>query len=151
MRLPVLKVLAITFMVAPLIAAVGSGCSGKGAPKVTFDQLFSDPETYNNRIITIEGFYFFGFEYIVLCENLEYLGDDAGYFFPSGREIWVEEEGIYPEAYDALYQQRTIERYGKVRMTGKFEYGEDYGHFGLWNMQIMPTETIILPWTPPES
>ncbi|MFC1971025.1 hypothetical protein ACFLV0_03720 [Chloroflexota bacterium] len=72
---------------------------------------------------------------------------------PKGRMIWVS-GGIPKEVYDKLDQQQMmgpLERFGKVKMTGKFEYGEKYGHLGGYVQQITPTETIILPWSPPES
>ena len=67
--------------------------------------------------------------------------------------IWVE-SGIPKEVEDKLSRQQQmgpVELYGKVRMTGKFEYGEKYGHLGGFDEQITPRETTILPWSPPTS
>ncbi len=120
---------------------------------VTFDQLFGDPGKYNNKEITIEGFYFHGFETIVLSERLELSGYAPEHFVPKGRMIWVE-GGIPREVEDRLNQQQQmgpVELYGKVRMTGKFQYGGKYGHLGGFNEQITPRETAVLPWAPPAS
>jgi hypothetical protein len=142
----ILKLLIIFIIVSSLIYFGRGGCIWSS--KVTFDQLFSDPEIYDNRNITIEGFYFYSFENVILSESLEYSGSEGGSFSSTGRDMWV--EGVISrEAYDALYENWSIWRYGKVSMTGKFEYGESYGHLGLWDMQITPTKTVILPWTPP--
>ena len=59
---------------AILSALLVSGCVRLSAPTVTFDQLFSDPSRYNGKTITMEGFYFSGFEIIVLAEKLESSG-----------------------------------------------------------------------------
>lgn len=101
----------------------------------------------------MEGFYFHGFEVIVLSENLEYSGYTEGHLIPRGKMIWVS-GGIPKEVYDALNQQQMmgpVERYGKVRMTGKFEYGGQYGHLGAYAKQITPTRTEILSWSVPVS
>jgi hypothetical protein len=55
--------------------------------------------------------------------------------------------------YDNLYQQSMMgptERYGKVRMTGKFQYGGQYGHLGAYKHQISPSNVELLPWEPPQ-
>ena len=148
MRVNALKLLTIFIIVSPLICSAGSGCIREEALEATFDQLFSDPEIYNNRNITIEGFYLYDFEHEVLSERLEYPKYKEDLFPLMEREIWV--SGKMPkEVYDALCVHSFVWRYGKVRMTGKFEYGESYGHLGGWSMQITPTKTVILPWTPP--
>ena len=138
-----------------LLLTIGSipGCNQSRAEEVTFDQLFSNPNGYSNRDVTIEGFFFQGFEIIALSERLELSGLAVGHLVPRGRMIWVS-GGISKDVYDSLSQQQMmgpIERYGKVRMTGKFESGGKYGHVGGYDQQITPTETGILPWSPPVS
>ena len=52
---------------------------------------------------------------------------------------------------ERLYQQKIDgqpERYGKVRVSGKFEYGERYGHLGTHSCQITPSKVELLPWKP---
>ncbi len=130
------------------------GCSEEQATKVrevTFDQLFTNPDQYNDRYVIIEGFYFSGFEVIVLSEKLEYSGYAEGHLVPKGRMVWIE-GGIPKEVYDKLYQQQMMgpsERYGKVRLKGIFEYGAEYGHLGAYTSRIVPLEAELLPWSPP--
>ncbi len=130
------------------------GCSeeqGAKVQEVTFDQLFANPDQYNGRYVTVEGFYFSGFEVIVLSEKLEYSGYAEGHLVPKGRMVWIE-GGIPEEVYGKLYQQQMMgpsERYGKVRVKGIFEYGAEYGHLGAYTSRIVPLEVELLPWSPP--
>jgi hypothetical protein len=148
----VLLVLVITVVLGLLLLI--AGCNENEAPEVeevTFNQLFADPDKYNGNEITIEGFYFHGFEVIVLSESLEFSGYAQGHLIPEGKMVWIEGE-IPQEVYDKLYQQQMmgpLERYGKVRVKGKFEYGAEYGHLGAYNAQIIPSEIEVLPWSPP--
>jgi len=138
-----------------LLSIVGLvvGCGGNSSAKaqeVTFDQLFAKPDAYNGRKIILQGFYFGGFEVIVVSEKLEYSGYAPGHIVPTGRMAWIE-GGIPGEVYDKLYQQEMMgpsERYGKVRVTGRFEYGGKYGHLGGYNSQIIPSEVELLQWSP---
>ena len=77
----------------------------------------------------------------MLSERLEYSGLTEGHLVPKGKMIWVS-GGIPKETYDKLDQQQMMgpsERYGKLSVTGKFEYGGQYGHLGGYNYQIEPT------------
>jgi hypothetical protein len=65
--------------------------------------------------------------------------------------MWIE-GGIPRDVFDQLHQQRMMgptERYGKLSITGKFEYGGKYGHVGAYEAQIVPTEVLLLQWSPP--
>ena len=144
-----------TLIITCLLLLTGSitGCNQSTNKEVTFDQLFSNPNAYSNKDITIEGFYFQGFEIIVLSEGLEFSGFAEGHLVPTGRMMWVS-GGIPAEVYDKLNQQQMmgpLERFGKVRITGKFEYGGQYGYLGGYDQQITPSETTILPWSPQAS
>jgi hypothetical protein len=135
------------------IISIAAGCNGAATEvqELTFDQLFANPDKYNGKTIAIEGFYFHGFEIIVLGETLEYSGYALGHFVPKGRMVWIE-GGIPKEVHDQLYQQTMMgpeERYGKVRLKGKSEYGGQYGHLGAYSSQIVPLEVELLPWSPP--
>jgi len=154
-----LKTLAILALSVSLVITVTltGGCAGKGEgtnrQEVTFDQLFSNPEQYHGRYITLEGFYFQGFEVIVLSEDLKYSGYAEGHLIPEGRMLWIE-GGIPQEIYDQLYQQQMMgptERYGKMRVKGKLEYGGQYGHLGQYNYQITPSEVEFISWIPPRN
>jgi hypothetical protein len=131
-----------------LIISLIPGCNQSKAKEVTFEQLFSNPSGYNNKEVTLEGFYFQGFEVDVLCERLEYSGFATGHLVPKGQLIWVS-GGIPKEVYDRLNLQQMMgpsERYGKLRITGKFEYGGQYGHLGGYDAQITPIEVKLLSW-----
>lgn len=138
-----------------LLAFLATGCGGAGVTvtqTATFDQLLARPIQYNDKMVTVDGFYFHGFEVIVLSEKLVYSGHATGHLIPRGEMIWIE-GGIPIEVYDNLYQQRMMgptERYGKVRITGKFQYGGTYGHLDSYTYQITPSEVELLSWSPPE-
>ncbi len=140
-------------LVAVLLTAITlslPGC-GSSVQGITFDQLFADQDKYNGKQVIIEGFYFHGWEVIILCERLEYSGHAEGQLAPNGRWLWIE-GGIPKEVYDKLYQQDMMgpqERYGKVRIKGKFEYGAQYGHLGGYSSQIVPSEVELIPWSIP--
>ena len=120
--------------------------------RVTFDELFSDPDQYNGNDTILTGFYFHGWETIVLSERMEYTGFAEGHLWPRGRMVWIENNLIPTEVYDQLYQQEMtgpLERYGKLRIRGRFEHGGRYGHLGGFTAQIVPSEVELLPWSPP--
>lgn len=147
------RYIALVGVLLLAIIGIAAGCSGAATEvqELTFDQLFANPDKYNGKTITIEGFYFHGFEIIVLGEKLEYSGYAPDHFVPKGRMVWIEGE-IPKEVHDQLYQQTMMgpeERYGKVRLEGKFEYGGQYGHLGAYSSQIVPLEVELLPWSPP--
>ena len=143
-------------LLATLACLLGSGVLGcqrvgeNQAREVTFEQLFTSPAQYHGRQITLEGFYFHGFEVIVLSEGLEPSGYAEGHLIPKGRMLWIE-GGIPLEIYNRLQEQKMMgpsERYGKLKVTGGFEYGGQYGHVGGYDAQITPSEVELLPWSP---
>jgi hypothetical protein len=144
---------AIALVSLLMIVGLAAGCSeGQSAngEEVSFDQLFSSPDQYRDKFVTVEGFYFSGFEIVALSEMLEYSGYAEGHLEPRGRMVWIE-GGIPKEVYDLLHRQQMmgpLERYGKVRVEGKFEYGAEYGHLGGYNAQITPLEIELLQWSP---
>ena len=148
----------LTLLCIFLLAAGGliSGCRLEGEPKaveVSFKQLSSSPEQYDGKEVMVEGFYFDGFEVQVLAETLEYSGDVEGHLVPGGRYVWLEGEGISSEIWGHLYKQSMMgpeERYGKVIIWGKFEYGGQYGHSGAYNSQITLSKVELLQWSPPQ-
>ena len=133
-----------------LVSAVNCGRQQLNLQNVTFEQLLSSPEKYNGKHVTIEGFYFSGFEVCVLSEILDYSGYAKGHLVPKGGLIWVE-GGIPQEVYEGLYQQQMMgptERYGKIKVSGKFQYGGRYGHLGGHSYQLIPSQVELLPWSP---
>jgi len=142
-------------VVLGFVALLISGCTNLEAPveaeEVSFDRLFCNPNQYNGKRIIMEGFYFSGFEIVVLSEGLQYSGYSEGHLIPKGRILWIE-GGIPREIYDKLYGQDAMgpsERYGKLKVKGVFEYGGEYGHLGGYNYQIIPSEIELLAWSPP--
>ena len=136
-----------------LIALLASGCanggSGEGA-SVTFEQLFSNPSQYNGKEITIEGFVFLGFETMVLSEELRHSGYAEGHLVPGERMLWIE-GGVAADIRDGIYEQHMMgpsERYGKVLVRGRFQYGGQYGHLGAHKYQITPSKIQLLAWSP---
>ena len=116
----------------------------------SFERWFSDPNQYNGQEITIDGYYFSGFEIIVLSEKLGYSGQAEGHLIPTGRMLWIE-GGIPSEIYDGLHQQEMMgptERYGQIFIKGILEYGGEYGHLGQYTFQIVPLEVWRINKTP---
>ena len=117
---------------------------------MTLGELFASPDQYNGNEILLEGFYFHGWESNLLSERMEASGFAEGHLWPRGAKVWV--EGSIPrEVYDRLHQQEMtgpLERYGKVRIKGTFHYGEEYGHLGGFDAQIVPSQAELLPWSP---
>ncbi|MFC1592915.1 hypothetical protein ACFL4C_02760 [Candidatus Omnitrophota bacterium] len=142
-------VLSITILLS-LLTGVMVGCSNQQKSEiqeVTFEQLFLTPEKYNGKDIIIEGYYYHGWETIVLSEELVYSGNAPGHLIPDGEMLWIE-QGVPKEIYDNAYHQQTmgpLERYAKVRITGKFEHGEKYGHVGGFDSQIIPFDVELVP------
>jgi hypothetical protein len=154
MKAGIVKIYAVIYCVLLLLVfGVATGCVQNNVVKsqeVTFEQLFANLEEYDGKHIIIEGFYFGGFEVQVITESLSYSGYAEGHLVPKGQMIWVE-GGIPQDIHDSLYIQQMTgpeERYGKVRVTGKFEYGGKYGHVGGYSSQIVPDEVVLISWSP---
>ena len=94
-----------TLIACLLILIVSTaGCNQSLIKEVTFDQLFSNINAYNNKNIMIEGFYSQGWETIVLSESLGLSGYTEGHLVPKGEMIWVS-GGISKELYDKIYNR----------------------------------------------
>jgi hypothetical protein len=141
------KLISVATIVSVL--AFSTGCGGNQT--VTFAGLFTKPESYNEKTITIEGYFWQGWETIVFAEELDYFMSSRRALAPGGRMMWVE-GGIPKDVYDRLYVQSGPagdERFGKVKVTGTFRYGGKYGHVGGFNAEIAPVSVTLLDWTPP--
>ena len=122
--------------------------TGCNTPEITFEELFSEPEKYNEKNIIIEGFFFHGFESFFLCNELKYYEENGRYSAIEGPKIWVN-SGISRDIHDGLYQQDMMgptEYFGKLSIEGLFEYGNRYGHLGSHSSQITPSKVELLPW-----
>jgi hypothetical protein len=112
---------ALPVLVCALLLIIGLaiGCSEERAievQEVTFEQLFLFPDQYSGKDIEIEGYYYQGWETIILSEQLVYSGNAPGHLIPKGKMLWIE-KGVPKEIYDNAYQQQTIgplERYRKI-------------------------------------
>ncbi|MFC1932609.1 hypothetical protein ACFLXU_03130 [Chloroflexota bacterium] len=148
------KYVSLIAVLLSLIVGVIVGCSNEQkseVQEVTFEQLVLAPDQYNGKDIVIEGCYYQGWETIVLSEKLVYSGNAPGHLIPDGVMLWIE-QGVPKEIYDNAYQQQMmgpLERYCKVRITGKFEHGEKYGHVGGFDSQIIPLDVELVPWSLP--
>jgi len=148
-----LKSLLIVALVALMVGGAGLwGCNA--AQEVSLEELFAEPEHYDGKDVIIEGFYYGAFEVNVLAERLVYLGLGEGPIVPIGGLIWIEGsigratiDSLYWRPEDATYP---TEIFGKIRIEGKFEYGEAYGHVGNYDYQITAVSTAALPWSPDE-
>jgi hypothetical protein len=138
-------------LVLSLLSVVLSGCGGQ-VEFVDFSQLISEPDQYKEQTIILDAFYFSGFEISALSESLEPSGSSNGNLVPVGTLIWVA-GGLSQALYDKLYTQTETlsgyaERFGKMRIAGKFESGGKYGHLNGYNYQITITSAIPLEGTP---
>jgi hypothetical protein len=144
MRKIALALFFIILLILPLTA-----CSAPA--EITVEQLMANPEKYNGDVVVVRGYYFHGWETVLLCEGLKYSGLAEGHIGPDGETMWVE-GGLPLDVYEKLYIQSDMgpeERYGKIRVKGKFETGGQYGHLGAFDSQISPQEVELLLWSPP--
>ena len=120
--------------------------------QVTFAQLTAEPAKYNNQTITIEGFWFDGFEIEVLAERLIPSDYPQGNLQPDGVKIWVK-NGLPEVVNQQLYLQPNNPtgypaHYGKVEITGTLEYGGQYGHMNAYQYQLTMQSAKLIAWNP---
>jgi hypothetical protein len=119
---------------------------------ITFSQLTADPEKYNSQTVTLEGFWFDGFEIEVLAERLISSDFAPGNLQPDGLKIWVKNglpEGISQQLYlQANNPTGYPAHYGKVELTGTLEYGGQYGQMNSYQYQLTVRSANLIPWNP---
>ena len=134
------------------LANPGSTTPAITSSQVTFSQLNADPVKYNSQTITIEGFWFDGFEIEVLAERLISSDFAPGNFQPDGLKIWVKNglpEGISQQLYlQANNPTGYPAHYGKVELTGILEYGGQYGQMNSYQYQLTVLSANLIPWNP---
>ncbi len=140
-------------LVLTLLTLIINGCGSNTSQSVTFTQLISQADKYNGQNVTLEAFYFSGFEISALSESVGPSNDGIWRIVPKGTLIWVE-GGIPQETYNQLYAQTTppsgnTERLGKLKITGKFQTGGKYGHLDGFQYQITIISADLLEWSPP--
>ncbi len=139
-------------LLGPLLLLAALAACSRGGKLASVSELIADPEKYSGRTVTVEGIYFHGWEVVVLAEKLVPSGFRPGHLVPDSYKIWVE-GGLSNEVFSKLYTQNQSagypERFGKVRIKGKFESGGKYGHLGGYSMHIIPEDATLLDWSPP--
>jgi hypothetical protein len=130
----------------------GSTTTTTTASQITFSQLTADPAKYNGQIVTIDGFWFDGFEIEVLAERLIPSSFAQGNLQPDGVKIWAY-GGIPANISAQLYTQQNNStgypvHYGKVVLTGTLEYGGGYGQMNSYQYQITVQSAKLLTWSP---
>jgi hypothetical protein len=136
-----------------LLFTLMSGCAGEtttAVSPVTFSQLTSEPDKYNNKVISIQGFWFDGFEIVVLAERPEPASYPVGNVQPAGTKIWVQ-GGLPEEVRRELVLQPDNPtgypaHYRKVELTGTLEYGSKYGHMDAYQyrLTIQSAKTLLM-------
>jgi len=140
------SVIYLFFLSIVIVAGIYIVLNRGRVHEVSLDQLFTSPGMYHGKRIATEGFLFHGWEVTVLCDSLEYSGYAEGHLVPSNMVVWVEGE-IPQDVYDGLDKQHMLgpeERFGLVRVTGRYEYGGRYGHNGGYGSQIVASKIELL-------
>jgi hypothetical protein len=126
--------------------------STTSSPIITFSQLTADPGKSNGQTVTIQGFWFDGFEIEVLAERLITSDFAPGNLQPYGVKIWVK-NGLPEDVSQKLYLQPNNPtgypaHYGKVELTGYLEYGGQYGQMNAYQYQLTVQSAKLILWNP---
>ena len=140
-------------LVLPVILIVFSGCGTKAAA-VTFNDLISNPQQFNGKTVTIEGIYVSGWESTVLTQDINFtIKDEIKELNIIGKPIWFA-GSLALDIQTRLYQNNSPaagpQHFGKLRVTGLFEYGGNYGYGKIYKYRITATKTEMLDWAPPK-
>jgi hypothetical protein len=147
------KYLFSAVVILAILSAAVAGCGGSAQPSLTFPQLIADADKYNGQTVTFEAFDFSGFEISALAASLGPSSSNPSRIVPEGDLIWIK-GGITEDLFNRLYTQSDTpsgypEHFGKVKVTGKFETGGQYGHMNAYRYQITITSAELLEWSPP--
>ena len=120
--------------------------------RISFADLAANPESYTGKYVTIEGYWFDGFEIAVLAERLEASDFAEGNMRPAGILIWAT-GGLSEEISSKLYLQGNNAtgypaHYGKVELTGTLEYGGEYGHMNSYSYRLNIYKSRWIDLTP---
>jgi hypothetical protein len=143
----------LVFLVSSLIICCNpENVTPSYSAEITFADLVSNPEAYHDKEIIIAGYWFDGFEIVVLAERLEDDNFIQGNVKPAGALIWIQ-GGLGEEVAGGLYLQSNNPtgypaHYGKVRLTGTLEYGGQYGHLGVYKYRLTIHDSETLSWNP---
>jgi hypothetical protein len=120
--------------------------------RISFIDLSANPENYNGKYITIDGYWFSGFEIAVLAERFEASDFAEGNVRPAGIMIWAT-GALSEDVSNKLYLQENNATgypayYGKVELTGVLEYGSEYGHLNSYSYLLTIHESQWIDWAP---
>jgi len=146
----------VLWLVVPLIiiGLLCGGCGAKPAVAAMLSELISKPEQFNGKTVTVDGLYVSGWESTVLAENIKFtISGESKELSVVGKPIWF--AGTMPlDIQNKLYQNTSPvagpQHFGKVRVTGLFEYGDNYGYGKIYKYRITASKVELLDWTPPE-
>ncbi len=139
--------LLTVIIVATALLVVGCVATADKSITIDFSKLLNNPEKYNGKTVSVEGYFFSGFEISVLSGSLQSSSFREGNVAPVTPMIWL--TGTYPENFrDGLRKQSVTpsgytEYYGKVRITGVFQYGSEYGHMNAYDYKITVSEFAV--------
>jgi hypothetical protein len=145
-------ILTAILVLSLLSLAIIAGCNNS-PQTLTFTQLIAGADRYNGQTVTLEAFYFSGFEISALAGALGPASSGPWRIVPSGPLIWVA-SGISQDLQNRLSGQSDAasgytERFGKLKVSGKFETGGRYGQLDAYYYQIAITSVDLLEWSPP--
>jgi hypothetical protein len=146
------KYILLWVLILSILSLVFSGCGGSANQSITFSELIAQADKYNGKMVTLEAYYFSGFEISAISESVGPANSGAWRIVPTGTLVWVK-GGISQELQGKLYAQTATpsgytERLGKLKITGKFETGK-YGHLDAYLYQITIINAEVLDWSPP--
>jgi hypothetical protein len=138
--------IVIALMSIPMLAGCNGGTSKPA--NVTFSQLVDKSASFHNRSVTVDGYYFSGFEISSLSSALVPSSFNPSNVTPVQPLIWITGD-LGQDVYPNLKQQSDTpsgyaEKFGHVRITGIFQTGK-FGHMDAYNFLITVTEAAIIP------
>jgi len=145
---------ALWLIIPLIIILLFCGCGSKSTETAVFNDLISNPQLYNGKTVTVDGIYVSGWESTVLAENINFtIKDESKELNITGKPIWF--AGNLPlDVQNSLYQNTSpaagLQHFGKIRVTGLFEYGDNYGYGKIYKYRITATKTELLDWAPPK-
>lgn len=142
--------LPLTMLIAGCSASPPETSTPTPVASISFAQLNLTPDRYSGKIVSIQGFWFDGFEIVVLSERLEPSSYAPGNVQPGGTLIWVK-GGLPEEVSKQLYLQPDNPtgypaHYGKVELIGVLEYGARYGHLDAYRYQLTVQTATLMPF-----
>lgn len=149
------KCLVLLLVLILVFSMLLSGCTSNETDTTAlslFDAIKVNPEMYNGQTVTFTGYWFDGFEIVVVAEYLEPQQYWPGNYQPGGILIWVQ-GGLPDEVSSKLYLQADNPtgypaHYGKVEVTGILEYGGPFGHMNAYQYQLQIQSARWIDWTP---